>query len=82
MIPPKPGLKSVSIEVIEMQILNMVDVRKFLSKFGLMIYTGDRIGDLDVMKEEVIELFQAKLIEKEDFAQLMNIITKEEKKYN
>lgn len=82
MIPPKPGLKSVSIEVIEMQILNMVDVRKFLSKFGLMIYTGDRIGDLDVMKEEVIELFQAKLIEKEDFAQLMNIITKEERKYN
>lgn len=34
------------------------DVQQLLKKFGTYIYTGDRLGDLDLMELEVDELFQ------------------------
>ncbi len=58
----------------------MIDVRKYLTKLGYIIYTGDSLGDLEFMKEEVLELYQAKLIDKEDFTQLMNQLVKEQRK--
>lgn len=64
--------------MILLQIQNMIDVRRFLAKFGYVIYTGTASGDLELIKEEVLELYQAKLIDKEDFVQLMNVLTKEE----
>lgn len=63
-----------------MQLNNIIDVRKYMSKLGYIIYTGDQAGDLEMMKEEIIELYQAKLIDKENFTRLMNVIVKEERK--
>lgn len=51
-----------------------------MSKLGYIIYTGDQAGDLEMMKEEIIELYQAKLIDKENFTRLMNVIVEEERK--
>lgn len=63
-----------------MQIQTMMDVRAFMRKFGYIIYTGDVAGDVELIKEEVMELYQAKLLEKDDFIQLMSVISKEEEK--
>jgi uncharacterized protein YqgQ len=62
-----------------LKIQNMVDVRKYLSKFGYYIYTGDPLGDLEMIKDEVLELFQANIIDREDYIQIMKVLAKEEK---
>lgn len=62
-----------------MQIQTILDVRNYLRRFGYIIYTGDAAGDIEMMKDEIMELYQAKLIEKEDFVSLMNVIATEEK---
>lgn len=63
-----------------MKIKTIIDVRDYLRKFGYIIYTGDAAGDLEVMKDEIMEMYLAKIIPKEDFAQLMAVLHQEEKK--
>ncbi|MFS8578649.1 MAG: YqgQ family protein, partial [Novibacillus thermophilus] len=44
------------------------DVRKFLQRYGTLIYTGDRQGDLDLMEDELRELYSEwGLISAEEF---------------
>lgn len=43
------------------------DVQQLLKKFGTIIYTGNRIGDLDLMHLEINDLFQSGMIEEEDY---------------
>lgn len=35
------------------------DVQQILKKFGTYIYTGDRLGDLDLMELEIDELYHS-----------------------
>ena len=62
-----------------MQFKNMVDVRKFLSRYGTYIYTGDPEGDLEMIKDELTEMFQAHILDKEDYTRMMEVIAREEK---
>lgn len=39
------------------------DVQQLLKKFGTIIYIGDRIADLELMEEEVKQLYKSSLIE-------------------
>ncbi|WP_226526442.1 YqgQ family protein [Metabacillus niabensis] len=39
------------------------DVQQLLKKFGTIIYIGDRIADLELMEDEVKQLYQSGLIE-------------------
>ncbi|MFD2658345.1 YqgQ family protein [Gracilibacillus thailandensis] len=59
---------------------SIYDLRKLLLKFGTIIYIGDRLADLELMEEEINELFQVKMITKEQFLQGKIIITKEKEK--
>lgn len=43
------------------------DIQQFLKKFGTIIYVGDRIADLELMEEEIKELYQSQLIETKDY---------------
>ncbi|MBE3554661.1 MAG: DUF910 family protein [Thermicanus sp.] len=61
-----------------MEIRNMVDVRKFLGRYGYFIYTGEPLGDLEMIKDEVKEMFQAHILDKEDYIRLMKVIAREE----
>lgn len=63
-----------------LQINNIIDVRKYMAKLGYIIYTGDQAGDLEFMKEEILELYQTDVIDKDVFTRLMNQIIKEERK--
>ncbi|MDQ0156390.1 YqgQ family protein [Robertmurraya andreesenii] len=43
------------------------DIQQLLKKFGTIIYVGDRIATLELMEEEVKELYQSQLIETKEF---------------
>ncbi|RFU61950.1 YqgQ family protein [Bacillus sp. V59.32b] len=43
------------------------DVQQFLKRFGTIIYVGDRVADLELMEEEIKELYRLQLIEPKDF---------------
>lgn len=59
---------------------NMVDLRKFLRRFGLIVYTGDRLGDLELMEEELSELHRAGILEQEAHLKAKMLIQREKKK--
>jgi uncharacterized protein YqgQ len=46
---------------------SLYDVQKLLIKYGTVIYIGDRIADLEMMEEELRELYQSQLIEANDY---------------
>ncbi|MEJ8776529.1 YqgQ family protein [Pseudogracilibacillus sp. ICA-222130] len=55
----------------------MYDVQQLLKRFGIFIYTKDRIADLDLMQEEVKNLYDAKLISMTIYQQAILLIRKE-----
>ena len=42
---------------------SIYDIQQLLKKFGTIIYTGERVADLELMADELHELHEAKLIE-------------------
>jgi uncharacterized protein YqgQ len=56
------------------------DIQQLLKKFGMIIYTGDRIADLELMEEEVKQLFQANLIEPKDYQMAILLLRQEIRK--
>lgn len=56
----------------------MIDVYQLLKDFGAFIYTGDRYGDLDLIADEIRELYKTKMIEPKDYQTAMLIIRQEE----
>lgn len=59
---------------------SVYDVRQLLKKFGTIIYIGDRIADLELMEEEIKELYQQKMIPSETFL-LARSILRDEMRY-
>lgn len=55
------------------------DVQQFLKGYGTIIYTGDRLGDIELMSEEIQELRNSKLIDDDSFKQA-NLVFQEEMK--
>ncbi len=56
------------------------DVQQLLKKFGTIIYTKDRLGDIELMDMEVDELYQFQLISRSDYMQAKLILRKEKRK--
>ncbi|WP_044476958.1 YqgQ family protein [Oceanobacillus massiliensis] len=54
------------------------EIQQILKRYGTFIYTGDRIGDLELMEMEIDELYQMKFINTHDF-QMAKLILKREK---
>jgi uncharacterized protein YqgQ len=53
------------------------DIQQFLKGFGTFIYVGDRLADLELMEEEIKELFYSKLIEKNELSNALQILRHE-----
>lgn len=53
------------------------DVQQILKRFGIYIYTGDRIGDLELMSFEISELFQAGFIGKNEYQMAILLLRRE-----
>jgi len=45
----------------------MYDVQQKLKRFGIFVYTGNRLSDLQLMEIELKELFEYALITKDEF---------------
>ena len=52
---------------------SIYDVQQLLKRFGSIIYVGDRLGDLQLMEEELKQLYYSQAIDRKDFE--MAIIT-------
>lgn len=53
------------------------DVQQFLKKYGTIIYVGNRVGDLQLMKSEIKELYQSQLIKEQEFDSAMRLLNQE-----
>ncbi|KGR81578.1 YqgQ family protein [Lysinibacillus odysseyi] len=58
----------------------MIDIYDLLKRFGIYIYTGDRLGDLKLIEDEVKELYKTRLLESNDYQTAMLIIRQEERR--
>ncbi|QDX91169.1 DUF910 family protein [Brevibacillus laterosporus] len=61
--------------------MNTFNLPEFLRRFHIMIYTGDPLGDLLMIEDEVRELLTSKVIDKEEFALAMKEIDKRKRIY-
>lgn len=43
------------------------DIQQFLKQYGTIIYLGSRLADLELMEEELKELYQSQLIDTNEF---------------
>ncbi len=43
------------------------DVQQLLMKYGTLIYIGDRLADLDMMEEELREMYLMQLLDVHDY---------------
>lgn len=58
----------------------MIDVYALLKRFGMYIYTGDRLGDLQLIEDEVKTLFKSRLIEAGEYQSALLMIRAEERR--
>ena len=57
--------------------ISIYDIQQLLKKFGTIIYTGDRIADLQLMQDELYELKQSQLIESSDYQTALFLLKQE-----
>ena len=57
--------------------ISIYDIQQLLKKFGTIIYTGDRIADLQLMQDELRELNQSQLIDPKDYQTALFLIKQE-----
>lgn len=43
------------------------DVQQFLKQYGVFIYVGDRMADLELMEMELKEIYQSQLMDVKDY---------------
>jgi uncharacterized protein YqgQ len=53
------------------------DIQQLLKKYGTIIYIGDRIADLELMEEEMKQLYQSNLIEPKDYQMAILLLRQE-----
>lgn len=56
---------------------SIYDIQQFLKKYGTIIYIGDRVADLELMEEELIEMHNSQLIETGDFQNAIMLLRQE-----
>ncbi|MED4685946.1 YqgQ family protein [Bacillus mycoides] len=57
--------------------ISIYDIQQLLKKFGTIIYTGDRIADLQFMQDELRELNQSQLIDPQDYQTALFLLKQE-----
>jgi uncharacterized protein YqgQ len=53
------------------------DVQQLLKRFGIIIYLGDRIADLELMEWELKELYQSNMVDIMDYQKARLIVRHE-----
>lgn len=53
------------------------DIQQLLKRFGTFIYTGNRIGDLELMEMEIDDLFKYQFVDGDIYKKAKLILRKE-----
>lgn len=53
------------------------DIQQFLKGYGTIIYVGNRLADLELMEEELKDLFHSQLIDTKEFQTALLILRHE-----
>jgi uncharacterized protein YqgQ len=53
------------------------DIQQFLKTFGTIIYIRDRVASLELMEEEVRELYRSQLMEVKDYQMAILLLRQE-----
>lgn len=56
----------------------LYDVQQFLKKFGIIIYVGKRLYDIELMKIELKRIYDAGLMEKLDYLEAEAVLRREQ----
>ncbi|QPC46872.1 YqgQ family protein [Mangrovibacillus cuniculi] len=56
------------------------DVQQLLKRFGTIIYTKDRLADLELMEMEIRDLYDAGVLERQDFQMALLLLRQEQSK--
>ncbi|MCF1684997.1 YqgQ family protein [Tetragenococcus halophilus] len=56
---------------------SLYDVQQLLKRFGIFVYVGKRIYDIELMNIELKKLFEARLIDQETYLKARNILIRE-----
>jgi uncharacterized protein YqgQ len=59
------------------RMISVYDIQQLLKKFGTIIYTGDRVADLQLMGDELRELYKSQLIEPKDYQTALFLLKQE-----
>lgn len=62
-----------------MNMKNLYDVQQFLKRFGIIIYVGKRLYDIELMKIELQRLYDVGLMERLDYLEAETILRREHK---
>ena len=62
-----------------MNMKNLYDVQQFLKRFGIIIYVGKRLYDIELMKIELQRLYDTGLMERLDYLEAETILRREHK---
>ena len=56
---------------------SIFDIRQLLKNYGTYIYIGDRIADLELMEDELKELYQSQMIDLKQY-QMAKLLLRQE----
>lgn len=56
---------------------SLYDIQLLLKKFGIIIYVGDRLADMELMEIELKELYDLQLIDQKQWLQSTLLLRKE-----
>ncbi len=59
------------------KIKTVYDVQQLLKRFGIIIYVGERLLDLELMESEIKDLYKTGLIQKDDFQKALLVLRME-----
>ncbi|MFJ5768616.1 YqgQ family protein [Psychrobacillus sp. NPDC093180] len=60
---------------------SVYDVTQLLKRFGIFVYTKDRLADLEMMEEEIKELYRMQMIEVKEYQLALLLLRQEQSKY-
>lgn len=56
---------------------SIYDIQQYLKQYGTYIYTTDRVVDLGLMESDLKELYEGKIMEREDYLMALLLIKQE-----
>lgn len=61
----------------ERSLRSVYDVQQLLKQFGIFVYVGERLWDIELMMDEIKKIYQHHLIDQRTYLSAMAVLKKE-----